>query len=792
LEDSENKNITSVSNLNKDFDLDIIKSVVKKNWYVVPIIVVLSMTAAYIYLRYTKPLFQSSAIIQRTSKDEGKRILEIESFDQESVLSEDVELLKSTYLLEKALKNLNLKVSYYSEGEILTEEKYLQSPYHVTFLELKDSSLINKPIYLAKSNDQLQIVLNKEKPNQKSFVIKPNESIDNEYFKIILKINNEINFNLEVNNNDLYFVFNDYKNLAKRLHKDLSVFVVNNEAKTIQISVQSNNSNLSSHLVSSVIQTFFDYDIEKKSKSSENILSFIDNQLDTVYNQLKLSEYDIQEFRDGNNSSDPELFKMSVMSQIELLQNQALDADLEFELLKDLDFGVNSNNRIDVYNLIPIITGTRFQTLLESQLNKLYVLLEQKEDASYGLTELNDNIKKINTNISIQVKTINRTINSIKTQVKGKREALQKKISQLESKLYGVPAKEMELSRLKRKFNLNEKYYSLLVEKRTQYEISKAGYTMDNLILQEPSTPQLISPNKKLIYVGVFVLSILMAFLYLVIKYITFNVIHNETELKKLVPANIGFLGVVPKVNTEAVNSTLMVHLKPKSMLAETYRNIRTNLQFILNTDQSNVIAISSSVSGEGKTFVALNLAGIITMSGKKVIILDLDLRKPKVHHGFGLENKTGLSSILAKKSNWKDCVQSSELENLDFISAGTIPPNPSELIINKELDKIVSEMKEVYDFVIIDNPPVGIVSDGVGVLSKADCAIYVFRANYSKRAFANRLRELLNVEKVNKIFMILNDIELLKNSYGYGYGYGGYYEDDKKEKKSIFNFFKK
>jgi len=579
--------------------------------------------------------------------------------------------------------------------------------------------------------------------------------------------------------------------MTNLLHRDLSVYVVNGEAKTVHVGFKSNNSTLASNIVGSVIETFFNYDLEKKSKSSENILSFIDEQLDTVYHQLKLSEDNIQEFRDGNNAKDPTSFKESIIAQIDMLQTQSLNAELEFSLINDLDFGINSKNRIDVYNLIPAITGSRFQGLLEGKINKLHELLVGLEDASYGMTTVNDAVKKLNTNIDIQIEVINRTLISVKHQVKGRRDNILNKISKLESKLYGVPAKEVIMSRLKRKFNLNEKYYSLLIEKRTQYEISKAGYTMNNLVLQEPSIPILISPQKKMIYVAMFVVSILISLLLLVLKYITFNVIHNETELKKLVPENIGFLGVVPKVNTGNMNSILMVHLKPKSMLAETYRNIRSNLHFIMDSKKSNVIAISSSISGEGKTFVALNLAGILAMSNKKVIVLDLDLRKPKVHLGFNASNLDGMSSVLADKNKWSDCVQQTELDGLDFISAGVIPPNPSELILNGILDDIVLEMKTKYDYVIIDNPPVGIVSDGVKVLNDADCSIYIFRANYSKRIYANKVRELLAKDKVEKLFMILNDVDMNKNSYGYGYGYGGYYEEDIKEKKR-FSFRKK
>lgn len=777
------------SNLNKDLDIDIAKSVLRKNWFYLPIILLIGISIAFVILRYSKPLYESSAIIQRTTKDEGKKILEIDNFNSEDNLQQDVELLKSTFLLEKALKNLNLRISYFSEGKILTEEKYIQSPYHITLFELKDSTILNKRINVEGNLDE--VTLSFENNNFPSFKVKPSVPFENELFKIEFKINNDQQFLQSLNKNRLFFLFNDYRTLTNKLYKDLNVFVVNNEAKTIQIAFKSNNSSLSTDVVSSLINTFFQYDLDKKSESSANVLNFIDDQLDTVFNQLKNSENAIQNFRDNSHSKDPEFVKNSVIAQLDMLQSQLLDADLEYELLKDINLGVNSRDRMEVYNLIPSITGTRFQNILTNQLEKLHELLESKEDASYGMTEENDNIKRINRNIDIQIETINRTIKSVKNQIQNKRNGLKNKIDELESKLYGVPAKEMQLSRLKRKFNLNEKYYSLLIEKRTQYEISKAGYTMDNLILQAPTSPKLISPQKKIVYIGVIIISFLIGLLFLVFKYVTFNVIHNQNELKKLLPTSIGILGVVPNVKKAESNSVLMVHKKPKSILAETYRNIRTNLQFILEQNKSNVIAISSSVSGEGKTFVALNLAGIFSMSGKKTVVLDLDLRKPKLHLGFNAENLDGMSSVLAGSIDWRSCIQHSELEGLDFISAGVVPPNPSELIINGRIDKVIEELKLEYDTIIIDNPPVGIVSDGVKILNHADCSIYVFRAGYSKRMFANRVRELLTEDKVKHLYTILNGVDLNKHSYGYGYGYGGYY-DDVEVKKSKFPFLKK
>jgi len=774
-----------ISNLNRDFDFDIAKTVFKKNWVWIIIMILVGFMASYIYLRYTKPIYESKAIIQKSTKDEGRRILEFDNFIPDNNLSADVELLKSNFLLEKALINLNLKVSYFSEGEFLIQENFTESPYHITFFELKDSSLINLPIYVVANNGRIAFVFDHHGQKQ-TIDFEPDSVIDNNYFKLTFKIDDDDEFYNSIDSDQLFFKINDYKNLTASLNRNLFVKIVNPEASTIEIAFRSNNKTLAKDLVNEIIHTFFNYDLEQKSQSEANILKFIDEQLDTVYSNLKYSENDLQLFKSQSKNNNPEIYKSNVISQIEKLRSQELDADYEYELISGINKGITSRNRIDIYKLIPIVTGTKFQQLLEGQLDKLHQLLEQKEDASYKLSSENETLKKLETSIDNQIETIERTLVSIKSQVKSRKEGISQKINILESQLYGVPEKEMKLASLNRNFDLNEKYYSLLIEKRTQYEISKAGYKIDNLVLYEPSVARLIFPNKKFIYLGVLIISFLIGLIIIAIKYLLFNSIHSEKELRKLLPSRIGFLGIIPKVKMTEDNSILLIHKKPKSVLSENYRHIRTNLQFILDQNKSNVIAISSSVSGEGKTFVSLNLAGIYTMADKRVIVLDLDLRRPKIHLGFNAENKIGMSSILAEKANWKDCIQNSEIEGLDFITAGTIPPNPSELILNGKLDQVIEELKTIYDIVIIDNPPVGIVSDGVKVMNDSDCPIYVFRANYSKRKVVHQVSKLLNEDKVKDLYIILNDVEFNSGSYGYGYGYYGSYYTDVEEKRKF------
>ncbi|MBD3638504.1 MAG: polysaccharide biosynthesis tyrosine autokinase [Crocinitomicaceae bacterium] len=780
------------NSLNRDLDLNLAVTVLKRNFYVPLIFLFIGLGASFVYLRYTKPVFQSTAVIQRSSQDEGKRILDIEGFEKENDLSEDVELLHSTFLLEKALRNLNLEISYYAEGDILTEERYLLSSYHVTLMELKDSSLVGVPIFITNTGSAVDLTFEKQGVSQ-TISIQPNTPVNNEYFNMVFKVNNEAQFNHNSRVNKLYFVFNDYEILTTQLMPRLDVFTLNPDARTIQISFKSNNQRLSRDVVSSLINTFFEYDLDKKRQSSANILDFINSQLDTVFVQLKESEHAIQSFKDSSSVNDPEYFTKSVMDRSNELQNQLIEVDFELELIEEVSNKVELNDRMEIYKVIPAVTGTAYEDLLVGELKELHEILVEKEDLSYKIQPEHPDLKKAESRVDKQVKNILRILNTIRSQLNFKRKSLEKRIYKVESELYGVPAKEMELSRLNRMFNLNEKYYTLLIEKKTQYSISKAGFTMDNMVLQAPTLAVMISPNKKFVYALAIILTFIVSLIFLLIRYITFNDIYEPEELKRLLPSKVGFLGIIPKVVTDEKMSTLIVHLQPKSALAESYRHIRSNLQFILKNNESNVIAVSSSVSGEGKTFAAVNLGGIIAMSGKKVLVIDLDLRKPKVHHAFKAENHEGMSSILIGSAKWKDCIQNSELEGLDFITAGPIPPNPSELIISGEMEKYIEKFKEEYDIVMIDNPPVGIVSDGITILNNADCPIYVFRANYSKRFYTQRVRELLNNEQVKKLFVVLNGIELSKKGYGYGYGYGygDYYTEEKKTKK-VWQFWRK
>jgi capsular exopolysaccharide synthesis family protein len=288
-----------------------------------------------------------------------------------------------------------------------------------------------------------------------------------------------------------------------------------------------------------------------------------------------------------------------------------------------------------------------------------------------------------------------------------------------------------------------------------------------------------IKPKKKLMVVIGLILGLILGIAYAFFREFLDDTVKNEEDISR--GTNAGLLGVVPKMGRVARGGTLQVFDAPKSEVAESFRNIRTNLQFMAPEAESQVIAVTSTIAGEGKTTISANLAGVISMTGKRVIILNLDMRKPMLHKEFNLRNNEGISTVLSNHALLADVIQHTAYENLDIISSGPVPPNPSELIQSKRMDDVIDKLKNVYDVIIMDTPPIGVVTDAYTLIHLADATVYVIRSEFAKKGFLKNVEKLYRTEGVNGLGVVLNDVNMKKYAYGYGYGYGyggEYYEE--------------
>jgi tyrosine-protein kinase Etk/Wzc len=786
-----------LTNFSHEFDVGLFLHIVRKSLLWLVLFLVLGMGGAFIYLRYTPLTYQVRAILQIGEEDSANRILNVSQFAEDNTLEAKIELMRSRLLVQNALENMPLEVGYFAKGQILTNEHYVLSPYQIEVESIKDSTIFNRPIFINFNEGNSFTIQQGGKTFDNLSV---GSLIELPTFTFTLTITDINSLNELRNQDQLYVVLNSREVLAKKFASKLDVHVLNSTAKTVEVSYKANNTYLARDFVAAVAHEFIRFDLEKRKRSDDNILSFIDAQIDTVFERLKDSEVLLNEYKQVNKITDLNSISGVYLERLNDLENRVIELEIEEKLLGQLEKLTSKNSsEIAVNNLLPILAGSNFESSLKTSLGDLHMLLLKREEMLFTVTDDNNIVKGIDFQIEIQRSLIIETIKALRAKLSARIIELKSKLKGVETVYYGLPTKELEFARLERLFAINEKYYTMLLEKRIEYQISKEGFVSQNQILEEPRLPDApIAPQKKMVLFSFLLGGLLLGFIFISVRYLLHNEVTSLNEIVRLSNASISTLGIIPKYKHDIPISMLLINKSPKSIIAEAFRNIRTNLQFIDNSPGPKIAAITSTISGEGKTFIAINLAGIIAFSGKRVVVLDLDMRKPKIHKGMKLKNQVGMSTLLIGKTTVTECIQKSKLENLDFITAGPIPPNPSELIIGSKMDEVLEELKKSYDFIIIDTPPVGLVTDGVSMIQKADYPLYVFRADYSKKQFIHNVDRLNNESKISKLSVILNGVDLDRNRYSYNYGYGysygygyggtgGGYYDDVKVKRGFF-----
>ena len=792
-----------VERFSSSIDFSLFLYLLLKSKYLIILFLVVISSLAFLYLRYSQPIYESKSKIQIISDNTASKVLQFGQVDANSnKIAEAIEQMRSKVFLKRVVEKLAIEVSYYTEGTFKSNELYKHSPYFVKV------NVKNPDVYGIKQeikfNDDLSggILSLYYGPTPVNVDFKTGAWTKNKDFDINVFLNPDIDKDRIKNIfsvNKSYFVVKSADEVTAELQTKLETRVLSELAMTILLMVKDVNPEKSKDIVNSICSEFLSYDVERKSESSLNILKFIDDQLSQVYNDLKMAETQLESFKKDKNINDNEIVLSSNLVRYSTLEEQMMKVEMEERILDEIQKNITANKNIDVYQLLSMLAGTEEEGMVKDIVNGIQKLLVEKENMLYAVTPNSENIKQVNYQIEIQKQLLLKSLDAVKVKYKTRYKNLLEKAADYKQKFNQNPEDEVELSRLMRVYSISEKYYTMLLEKKTEFSISKAGFVSKNIILETAvNKGSIVSPSKKnTIYISI-VSFLALSLLLVIIQYFLHDKISSLNEVIRHTSANINTLGIVPKFDKNIPVSQLIIDKSPKSIIAESFRAIRSNLQFINNEPGPKIISITSTISGEGKTFVAINIAGILAFSGKKTIIIDLDMRKPKIHRGFEVDNNKGMSTILTHMTEIDECIRDSNLPLLKYITAGPIPPNPSELIMSDKLKELIAYLKTKFDYVIIDNPPVGLVTDGLTTLQMADYPIYVFRADYSKRSFAQIIDRLKNENKIQHLSIVLNGVDVKKNIYGYNYGYGYgygyvytygscYYGDDVEKKKRKF-----
>lgn len=780
--------------INDKFDFAIFMQILKKSYWVALILVLLSILSAFIYLRYTQPVFNSTSIIQINESNRTTRVLNIEDVysNKNDDISKVIELLRSKEFLKRAFLNLDLEVSYFVEGTFLATELYNRSPFEIEW-KVNSAVFFDRPYYIEFNDTENATLFINSDDNEIGIPLEMNEwsNVNGGEIRCQIKDYKTISDQKEnYKGNRFYFVINNPQNMVSRHVERLQISLLNRSAQTVQITYSGFNAEKSSRIVNTIAENYLKYDVQVKKESADNILAFIEERLKAVYQNLDETEKELHAFKKENKLNFDKYQSFGApfpifTSKINELEDELINIEFELVALDRINNKILNENNLNIYELIASLSGTKSEAVVVNVLTNLQQLINQKEQLLNDITPDNLKIKILEKQIDNQKLLLQDFIVTNLTRLKNKKSDYANKIAEYEKKLFDdKDYNELEYSKLERLYSINEGFYHKLIEKKAEYLISQAGYVSQNTILERSIVPRFaISPIQKKIYPMFFLFGLFLGAGYILVRYLLYDEIPSINVIQNYTNAPI--LGTIPMYKKEIPVSQLLVNKKPNSIFSEAFRTIRSNLQFISHGAETKIITVSSTISGEGKTFVAINLAGILAISGKKVILLDLDLRKPRIHLGFNTKNDKGISTLLIGKHTLTECLAKSDLQNFDYITAGPVPPNPSELAAGQQMEKLLGELEDIYDIIIIDTPPVGIVTDALSNLQRANYPIYVMKANVSKRHFIDNINTLIEKKNMDNLSIVLNGVEVHSKrygSYGYGYGYGygnGYYTDD-------------
>ena len=608
-----------------------------------------------------------------------------------------------------------------------------------------------------------------------------------------------LNWKLQIKDNpgsykgNEYFVqFNDFDGTVSR-YRGINVKTDDKGSSIITLGMQGTNKARMVEFLNATVNMLIKRQLDSKNQFATNTIAFIDSTLVAMESQLKESGDELKSFRKGKNIFDIEEGGGAKFS----------DKMLDFDVQKD-----QVNRKIAYYNSLkaylknsvdysklpaPSVAGIEDPNVVVN-VSKLIALSTQRSEMAYAVKS-----EKIFRDFDNQMEAVKNVllenIGTAKNSLEYDLAIVESKMNQTESKIKKLPDDQQQLIKIKRKYDLNDNIYNTFLQKRSEADIVKAA-NLSDIHFIDPAKDiggGLIGPKTGVNYILALFLGLLLPLLVIVVIFFINNTIHNPEDIKAL--TTIPLIGIIG-INAKKVN--LAVFENPNSALSESFRAIRSSLQFLYkknNVAGAKTLMITSSVSGEGKTFCSINIATVFALSEKRTVILGLDLRKPKLFEEFNLANTVGVVNYLIKDKNLDEIVNHTSVPFLDVILSGPIPPNPSELILSDGMKELIEELKTKYDYIILDTPPVGLVADSLELAQYCDVTLYIVRQNFTKKEMITLLNNRVSRGELQNTSIILNGFEnkaKYGGGYGYGYGYGngnysnGYHETEKK--KSLFD----
>lgn len=741
-----------------------------------------ALVIAKMKLRYAVPIYKTDARL--LIKKESPYGRSNDKFDEifmgsgnQNVYNE-IEILKSRPLAAKVAKALKLQSLCINKGNIRNTMLYPDAPIVLLPVNAVDSNADISVELTITDNDHFKL-------NEQSQTHTFGETLKSgQYDFKVIKLYSQVH-NISASN-DYILSHTSLLNAANRVVGGLSVGLADNAGQIVNLGYESENIPLSVDILNTLMDVYKESNIEDKRQMRIYTLDFIDERLDSLRKELGIVEKDLTEYIEANKAfmldKQSELYLNKLSEETSNLIQQETKLAVINWLMRYLQ---NTPNKA-----VPVELGTQEPTLvpLITQYNQLQVerqnaLATMPETNPYITNNLDPRLSKLRTDITEALGSVRQAYNI-------SRSSLRNQSSSTEGRLSSIPSKARELTDRGRQQKIKEELYLFLLQKKEETAIASASTISDTKTVEPArSNGSPIKPNNRSVYLFAIFLGLAIPAAFILVKEYLNDRVRDKTDIERLTDAPlIGMVG-----HSEETNA-LVVTQNSRRFISEQFRIIRTNLQFIVNKVNNPVILVTSSFSGEGKSFVSTNMGAVMALTGKRTVIIELDIRKPKVVSNLELKKQAGLTNFIVGRVNIHDIiVPVPEVPNLFVIPCGPVPPNPAEMLLDPKLGELFDYARRNFDIVIVDTAPVGLVSDAIILGERADCTLYILRQNYTYKKQVELIDELYRLKKLPRLSLLLNDVEVgsgyggYYGNYGYNYGYGygaGYFDESGKKKK--------
>lgn len=741
--------------------------------------VAIALLGAYVYLRYATRIYSASGTMiinnERKSGSSGDRAEDIlyGSASRNQNLQNEIQILRSVPLMTRVVNKLDLSFSYKAQGRIKDLNIYKQTPFKIEALQIADSNRSFTFSLRFLSKDRFRF--NNEKDLSFGEVFKNSFGI----FRIVRLFDPEVG-------PEYTATWMPAMKVAAELISDLKVQPAIAGTGILGISLQSTSPRMASDVVNTLMSEYDSMTIEQNNYSTDQMLGFIDTRLAILNGELDSAQQRLLEYQQKENLIDVDIQSSAFFTKITEADKDAEGKEMQLSVARLIeDYLGDKKNRFSRV-VVPSSLGLDDVTLNRLVSNYNDLQLERQRLLDGNVPAENPRIKELEGAIEKLRESLIENVVNIKKSYTLEINALRNRAELSRSAVNTLPFKVKEYVELKRQVDVKLDLVKTLQGKREEAAISRASTISNSKVIEKATVPvSPVKPERRLIQLLAIAIGLALPALVVFIMEVLNDKVNTRNDIEKITETPI--LGEVGHSFNDKV---LIVNKTSRSMVAEQFRILRSNLQYILSKTERPVIMVTSSFSGEGKSFVSTNMGAVLALTGKKTVILEFDIRKPKVLSGLNMSKKPGITNYLVGKGELDQLIiPVPETENLYVLPCGPIPPNPSEILLDNRVTEMFTYLKANFDVVIIDTAPVGMVSDAMTLGKFADCTIYLVRQEHTHKRQIALIDEFYREKKLPRISIVVNDVKMKagygyygSGRYGYGYGYSSdnsYYEEE-------------